>query len=166
MVMAWSKIRRLGLLVGILISACTPPTSQQSALLHPPYRSDVVPQWVALDWPKNDGCAAAPVSQTLAVGTLIDRFGNEYGSYFSPKGASFAARALPYVCAQTQYTVYRVTRPLHVATCKAVAWFGEPGGATQYKTDAPALKLRESGAIQPQPVDAGGSPCGDPTASR
>ena len=163
--MAGNNTRRLALLVGILISACTPPANQQAALVHPPYRSDVVPQWVVLDWPKNDGCAGAPASQTLAAGTLIDRFGNEYGSYFSPKGASFASRALPYVCSQTQYTVYRVIRPLHVATCNAAAWFGEPGGATQYKTDEPALKLRESGAIEPEPDDAGGSPCGA-TSSR
>jgi Tuberculosis necrotizing toxin len=118
---------------------------------HPARRcrnQDIVPQWVTLAWPKDDGCKAAAVSQTLVPGTLIDRFGDESGSYFSPKGESFGKRALPYVCSQTAYTVYRVIRPLHVSSCEAVAWFGEPGGATQYKTDEPVSRLRKEGEIQ------------------
>ena len=156
--MAQHRHRGLVLFGLLAVSTCVPAPTPQAILPHPPYRQDVVPEWLALDWPKNAGCVAAPASETLPAGTLIDRFGNEYGSYFSPRGESFAARSLPYVCSQTAYTVYRVTTPLHVLTCKTMPWFGEPGGATQYKTDAPAMTLRQEGAIEPVP-DAGSKPC-------
>ena len=156
--LAPGALRRAALLAGLLLGACTPVTpAPQQALPHPPYRQDIVPQWVMLAWPSNDGCSAAPVTETLAVGTLIDRFGDESGRFFSPKGESFGSRALPYVCSQTAYTVYRVAQPLRVAACKAVAWFGEPGGATQYKSDQPASRLRERGIIEPMAGAA--APC-------
>ncbi len=158
------------LLAGLLVSTTPAPAQGPSAL--PPYlRHDLYPQWIddkaQIKWPPNDGCAAAPVSQTLQVGTLIDRFGSDGGRFFSPRGESFAARALPYVCSQMVYTVYRVAKPLHVATCKVAPWFGEPGGATQYGTDEPAFKLRENGSIEVATGDSAGndraaSPCGSP----
>lgn len=134
-------------------------------------RADLYPRWVdaraLITWPPNNGCAADPVSETVPPGTLIDRFGSENGSFFSPRGESFAARAVPYVCQRMAYTVYRVTRTLPVHTCKAAPWFGEPGGAVQYQTSAPAFRLREQGMIEVVTDDAGGtggaaSPCGSP----
>lgn len=160
------------LLAGLLAGAWSTTTPAQQAPSLPPYlRQDLYPKWVddkaQIKWPPNDGCAAAPVSETLGQNTLIDRFGSEGGSFFSPKGESFAARAVPYVCSKMVYTIYRVAKPLHVATCKAAPWFDEPGGATQYQTDEPAFKLRESGSIEVATSDTTGndksvSPCGSP----
>ncbi len=165
-----------GLLALGLSAACqAPPATTSTATTAPtlpPYlRQSLYPKWIdakaQITWPPNNGCAAAPVSKTLAPGTLIDRFGSETGSFFSPKGESFDARAVPYVCSKMVYTVYRVTRPLHVMDCKAAAWFDEPGGAVQFQTDNPASKLHESGAIEVVPNDSAGtanagSPCKGP----
>lgn len=167
---ARSVLLLLGLLALGLPAACqVQQAATTTAPTLPPYlRQDLYPKWIddnaQIKWPPNDGCAAAPVSETLAVGTLIDRFGSENGSFFSPKGESFAARAMPYVCSKMVYTMYRVTRLLHVAACKAAPWFDEPGGAMQFQTDDPAFKLRESGAIEVVPGDSAGnanaaSPC-------
>ena len=134
-------------------------------------RKDLYPKWIdasaQVRWPPNDGCAAAPASETLAAGTLIDRFGSEGGTFFSPKGESFAARAVPYVCSKMAYTVYRVVKPIPVKACKAAPWFGEPGGAMQFQTSDPAFKLREAGTIEAVTGDANGNgkpaaPCASP----
>jgi hypothetical protein len=118
-------------------------------------------QWVAdkamISWPPNDGCAAAPVTATLPVGTLIDRFGSEGGTFFSPKGESFDSRAVPYVCKMMDYRVYRVEQPLQVKRCKAAPWFGEPGGAVQVQAADPAYKLVAGGTIKMVSYEPGGS---------
>lgn len=167
---ARSVLLLLGLLVPGLPASSQP--QQAAAPTLPPYlRQDLYPKWVddkaQIKWPPQNGCAGAPVSETLAVGTLIDRFGSEGGTFFSPKGESFDARAVPYVCSKMAYTVYRVDKPLHVMDCKAAPWFNEPGGAEQFQTDDPAFKLRESGAIKVVPGDSAGnasaaSPCKGP----
>jgi hypothetical protein len=167
-----ARLRRSVLLAGLLLAAVPWPAPAQQAPMLPPYlRQDLYPQWIndkaEVSWPPNDGCNAAPVEETLPAGTLIDRFGSEGGCFFSPRGESFPARAVPYVCSQMAYTVYRVAKPLPVATCKAAPWFGEPGGATQYQTVEPAFKLRESGSIEVASGDSSGtakpaSPCGSP----
>ena len=164
--------RALALLLLGLFTAAWPAAAQQSAPSLPPYlRQDLYPKWIdaaaQVKWPPNNGCAAVPASETLPVGTLIDRFGSEGGSFFSPKGESFAARAVPYVCSQLAYTIYRVTKPLHVSACKAAPWFDEPGGAMQFQTDQPAYKLREGGMIEVVTSDSSGngkpvSLCGSP----
>ena len=153
------------MLAAIVPPACTPspaPQTSSAAPALPPYlRQDLYPRWIdaqaQVRWPPDNGCAAAPVASTIPPNTLIDRFGSENGTFVSPKGQPFAARAVPYVCEQMAYTVYLVTRPLPVQSCKAAPWFGEPGGATQYQTAEPASKLRESGAIQGVANDASGN---------
>jgi len=152
----------------------------QSAFPPPPanfpsnLRWDLTPKWIQwaeaktqISWPPNDGCAAAPETRTLAAGELIDRFGSEGGSFFSPKGESFEARAVPYICSRMDYRVYRVLKPISVKACKAAPWFDEPGGAIQVQSADPAFKLRETGVIQVVTYDVGGSgqpnpQCGGP----
>ena len=144
-------------LSALLVSACATPSSPPATTAQTPYlRQTLNSKW--LRWPPNDGFSAGPISETLAAGTLIDRFGSENGRFFSPQGESYAARALPYVCRTLVYRVYRVTRPIHVTAGKAAPWFDEPGGATQYETDEPAAKLRESGSLEPVP-GATKTPC-------
>lgn len=160
--------------IAAILTGCvsaTPPQTAQTASPAPPgwpayYRWDLVPDWIkwadntaTVRWPADDGCAAAPAprSETLPVGTLIDRFGRETGSFFSPKGESFASRAMPYVCPQMDYRVYRVTTPLPVTACKAAPWFGEPGGAVQDKTTDTAEKLVASGTLVTVSYQSAGS---------
>lgn len=167
------RLRLLAIAAAIVLGGvAVPPTpgrSQQASNPAPAgfpaiLRWDLVPKWIqwsnakaTISWPPDDGCAAAPASQTLPAGNLIDRFGSEGGSFFSPKGESFASRAVPYVCRQMDYRVYRVLKPLPVQTCKATPWFDEPGGAVQMQTAEPAYRLVAEGMITVVTYDAGGS---------
>jgi hypothetical protein len=118
-------------------------------------RPDLDRRWIDVSgkyrWPQNDGFANQAMLVALPPGVLIDRFGPPTGRFFSPKGAAFKARALPTVCERQQYTTYRVVEPLLAWAGKATAWFGEPGGATQLQTDAPAASLVADGIIEPLP---------------
>jgi hypothetical protein len=144
------------------------PANAAAPALPSNIRADLYPKWIDatghIDWPRNDGFDGPPAAGTLRPGMLIDRFGSENGTFFSPEGESYAARALPYVCSQMPYTIYRVVRPVPVEAGKAAAWFNEPGGATQYQTAEPAFKLREEGKIEVTKDDGTGhgrpaSPC-------
>jgi hypothetical protein len=133
------------------------PAPQASTL-----RPDLGNQWRdpagGIRWPSHDGFAAAPVLLVLSPGLLIDRFGSDYGRFFSPKGASFKARALPYVCASLVYRVYKLDQPLLAWTGSAAPWFDEPGGATQLETDATAAQLLADHVIEPA-ADPMAAPC-------
>jgi hypothetical protein len=133
----------------------------------------LVPKWIqwaapnaTISWPPNDGCAAPPVVQSLTAGQLIDRFGSEGGTFFSPRGESFASRAVPYVCKQMDYRVYKVLKPIAVKSCKAAAWFNEPGGAVQVQTADPAYKLVADKSIVAVIYDVGGSNKTSPLCGR
>ena len=150
----------------LAVSACTPATqSTQAAAGFPDtLRWDLVPKWITwadnkaqISWPPHDGCAAAPESKTLAPGALIDRYGSEGGSFFSPRGETYKARAVPYVCTRMDYRVYRVMKPLPVKTCKAAPWFDEPGGAAQLQTSDPAYKLKQAGILETVADEPAGS---------
>jgi hypothetical protein len=90
----------------------------------------------------------------LPPGALLDRFGGTGGNFFSPRGAGYDARALPYPCEAKakDYHVYQVAKPLPVWAGKAAAWFDEPGGATQFETDATVkMLLDDQVLIEPMP---------------
>lgn len=127
----------------------------------PSSRPDVMQHWLdsagRLRWPANEGFAAAPVPLVLPAGLLIDRFGCPTGRFFSPQGASFQARSLPYGCKGAPYSVYRIDVPLLAWTGRAAPWFDEPGGATQFETDASASQLLAAHVISK--TAAVGSPC-------
>jgi hypothetical protein len=126
----------------------------------PATRPDLKWKWFRPDgttrYPPRDGFAAPPVLVVLPPGVLLDRFGRETGQYFSPKGALHAARALPSTCAERSYAVYRVRAPWGGT---AAPWFDQPGGATQFKTDAPAAMLLADGVLERAPYQ-GAPPCG------
>lgn len=114
-------------------------------------RPDLGAKWLKdgdFRWPPNDGFADAGTYLVLPAGVLLDRFGSEHGRFFSPKGASFDARALPTVCETLTYSVYRVASPLPVKIGGAAPWFDAPGGATQIKTDASAGQLVADGVLK------------------
>jgi hypothetical protein len=140
-----------------------PPAAIVAAPVRPTgLRPDLDARWFAADgrlqYPLDDGFDAAPVHSTLQPGRLVDRFGGS-GRFFSPKGEPFPARALPTLCELQVYTVYRVLKPLPVASGKAAPWFDEPGGATQYETDEPSAALVDQHVLEPLP-NAGPAPCG------
>lgn len=149
--------------------AATAPTATTKAAaptglppLGPPFRPDLDPKWRdgtgAIRWPGDDGFAAMPVLLVLQPGMLIDRFGQETGHFFSPKGAGYGQRALPYVCKELPYHVYRIELPLLAWTGKAASWFDEPGSATQLETDASVAQLLADGTISAVKV-SGATPC-------
>ncbi|HEX2151796.1 MAG TPA: TNT domain-containing protein [Stellaceae bacterium] len=123
--------------------------------LPPDMRPDLNPKWLDaaghFRWPKHYGFAEEPVPVVLPPGMLIDRFGSDLGTFFSPKGASFDGRALPYVCAIWPYTAYEVLRPVLAWTGTAAPWFDEPGGVTQFRTDASAAWLVADAVLRPLP---------------
>jgi hypothetical protein len=153
---------------GLALAQSGPPDGFPANL-----RWDLVPKWiqwadtkVTISWPPDDGCAAPPVAQSVVKGTLIDRFGSEGGTFFSPQGEPFRDRAVPYVCKQMDYRVYRVLKALAVKICKAAPWFGEPGGAWQVQTTEPAYKLVADGSIEVVTYEAGGSRGPSPQCGR
>jgi streptomycin 6-kinase len=138
------------------------PALEATAAAAPPFRPDLDPKWRdgagAIRWPANDGFAAAPLLLELEPGMLIDRFGKDTGHFLSPKGAGYGQRALPYVCKDMPYHVYRIEQPLLAWTGKAAAWFDQPGGATQIETDASVAQLLADGTIAAVTV-SGATPC-------
>ncbi len=83
-------------------------------------------------WPPNNGGIGDPVQTTLPTGTLLDRYGAETGSYMSPAGEPFEARALP-AQPDVEPTRYVVDKPLTVEQSKISPWFDQPGEGTQYR---------------------------------
>jgi hypothetical protein len=159
----------------LVVAACTtpgtvprPPTAESAATvtpaahLPPNLRSDLARRWFDesgdLRWPPNDGFAARPDPVVLPRGLLVDRFGLETGRFFSPKDAPYAARALPYVCEKLTYSEFRVDIPVVAWTGKAAPWFDEPGGATQFETDASAARLLADHELEVVP-HSGPAPC-------
>jgi hypothetical protein len=92
---------------------------------------------------------------------MIDRFGSEFGTFFSPRGESLRSRVVPYVGRQMDYRVYRVVKPVAIESCKVALWFDESEGAVQVQTADPASKFVASGIIEQVSYEARGS--SDPT---
>lgn len=140
-----------------------PPALVGLQNLPPEVRHGADPQWYDaggnLRWPPDDGFAAAPVAVVLPPGMLLDRFGSPGGRFFSPQAAPYDARALPYMCQDQVYTVYRVDRPLPANAGTAAPWFGEPGRAIQYQTAETAAQMLADHTIEALP-DPGPAPCG------
>jgi hypothetical protein len=103
------------------------------------------------DWkyPPDDGfdrdaggqAIAAPV--TLHPGELVDRFGDEFGRFLSPAGATFGERALPPSNLNTSdprfpynYHLYRVKKDTTVCAGREAPAFEQPGQGVQYVTSS------------------------------
>ena len=163
----------LGALLMMSLASCAQPQgSVSTAALPDGVRPDLNPHlWLTaqgqIHWPPNDGFSATPVPEILPPGTLVDRFGSDYGSFFSPAGAAYGKRALPYVCRHQAYTIYRVAAPLPVWVGRAAPWFDQQGGATQFETDATAARMIRESVLVPierdaPDVDAPDRPCNPP----
>ncbi|KAL8710652.1 MAG: hypothetical protein Q9220_004876 [cf. Caloplaca sp. 1 TL-2023] len=82
-------------------------------------------------------------NMTLEVGTKVDRFGSEYGSFISAADAPYAQRALPPSNLDTSpsapeypynYHIYTVLKRLDILGGPIAPWFGQPGLGTQFYT--------------------------------
>jgi hypothetical protein len=115
-------------------------------------RADLKLEWLNLEcsyrFPPNEGFDGKSKEETLAVGTIIDRYGPARGSFLSPSGTSYAARALPYEQKGYPYYRYEVRKPLTVATGKIVPWFDQSGGGVQYKTRKSVQQLVDEGTLR------------------
>lgn len=94
-------------------------------------------------WPPNRGFIRS-TSETLMVGTRIDRYGgyidqtdslfHDKGTFVSPMGATFGSRALPGGTLSKPYTKYVVVKEIpNVNAGEAIPWFGQEGMGIQYE---------------------------------
>jgi hypothetical protein len=84
-------------------------------------------------WPPNRGFQGAPITEELAAGTRIDRYGYEGGTFLSPEGTPDWMRSLAPGTTSKPYNVYQVVKPVEVQSGKAAPWFGQIGQGTQYE---------------------------------
>jgi hypothetical protein len=138
------------LFAGLLLAACTVEPQQTALCFHsgpePVVRPDQPPPIV---WPADSGFAPpGELPVTVQPGALLDRFGDNAGKFFSPKGTGYRERSLPYVCQGYAYAVYRVVQPLPASIGTAAPWFGEPGGALQIQTTECVNQLLAAGVLQ------------------
>lgn len=78
---------------------------------------------------------------TLHPGTLVDRFGDEFGRFLAPAGGKFAQRALPPSSLNTVdprypygYHLYRVIKDTVLCSGPQAPAFEQPGQGVQYVT--------------------------------
>jgi hypothetical protein len=86
-------------------------------------------------------------SETLAPGTVIDRYAPDTGNYLSPAGTPFEARALPADAGPLHQ--YEVMESLDVEAGIAAPAFGQPGAGIQYRTTQPLDELVAAGILRP-----------------
>jgi hypothetical protein len=77
--------------------------------------------------------AKPATAETLSVGTRIDRYGYEAGTFLSPEGTPTWMRSLAPGTTSKPYGVYEVSKPVTVQSGKVAPWFGQPGQGTQYE---------------------------------
>jgi hypothetical protein len=95
-------------------------------------------------------------NSTLPIGTFVDQFGSGLGSYLSPRGSSFASRAIPPTNMNTytstipfSYTYYEVTAPVNVEEGPIAPYFQVSGLGLQYYLGALNIpKLIMSGQLR------------------
>lgn len=104
-----------------------------------------------LKWPSNDGFEPGTLPVIIQPGALLDRYGDNAGRFFSPKGAGYRERALPYVCQGYAYMTYRVMKPLPALAGATAPAFGEPGGGMQVETTSCVNQLLAAGVLQSVP---------------
>ncbi|MFD0568755.1 TNT domain-containing protein [Kitasatospora gansuensis] len=92
----------------------------------------------------------------VTAGTIWDRFGDNGGKWLSPaaENADFASRALPPTnLNNNQYRRFKWIKDYDVAGAgtieesKVAAWFGQRGGATQFKTEKSVEELCIAGYL-------------------
>lgn len=102
-----------------------------------------------IDWAKwapNGGRVLGTIkeNQTIPTGTIIDRYGSQWGKYTSPAGVPYEQRALPYIENPNAYHKYEVLKPIDNVTISEIApEFEQVGGGIQYELPNNIKKLKE-----------------------
>ncbi|KAL0958126.1 hypothetical protein HGRIS_000294 [Hohenbuehelia grisea] len=112
-------------------------------------------------YPPQDGfkltASGKPMSkeETLKVGTVLDRFGHEGGSYLAPGDTPYSQRALPpsnlspiKTPADIVYYKYEVAKPLPALLGPAAPWFGQKDEGMQYKVAEKIADLVSKGYLR------------------
>lgn len=96
------------------------------------------------EWPQYPGTLGLIEGDfTLLPGTLIDRFGPPRGSFLSPEGTPYSARAIKPGAMRDDYYVYEIPEPFTVKAGEVRPWFGEVGEGLQLRLD-PVNGVRRS----------------------
>ena len=107
-----------------------------------------------IDWEKwapNGGRVPGTIkeNQTILAGTIIDRYGSQWGKYTSPAGVPYEQRALPYIENPNAYHKYEVLKPIDNVTISEIApAFEQVGGGIQYELPNNIKKLKENDIIE------------------
>ncbi|WP_035644073.1 glycohydrolase toxin TNT-related protein [Flavobacterium sp. ASV13] len=97
--------------------------------------------------PQNNGAMQGTTEVIiLEKGLRIDRFGSDYGSFFSPEGTPMQFRALP-PGNTGNYNVFEVLKPFPVESSVVAPAFYQVGTGTQYLAPTNAKYLQEFGYI-------------------
>jgi filamentous hemagglutinin len=103
-------------------------------------------------WPSNAGFLGHIEESRVSPGTLLDRYGNERGSFLSPVGVSYAQRALAPGTRAEDYHTYEVLKPFPIKEGKIAPAFDQPGLGTQilpnFERRTNVQWLRENGYIR------------------
>ena len=94
---------------------------------------DIEIQKIYNTWPSNNGFYAEFTKpEPLKIGTKVDRYGSNSGSFFAPYNTPFSMRALPNTTNLNNYHVFEVIKEFTPKSGVIASWFGQPGGGIQY----------------------------------
>ncbi|MDP1540268.1 MAG: glycohydrolase toxin TNT-related protein, partial [Moraxellaceae bacterium] len=82
-------------------------------------------------YPEKLGFVGQPKPGTIKEGTILDRYGDNDGSFLSPHGVPINQRALPPADEVRVYRQYEVLKPLPVLEGKIAPAYGSAGGGIQ-----------------------------------
>jgi len=103
-------------------------------------------------WPGNSGFIEGTVERRfLMPGETFDRYGFGGGTFVSPAGTPFEARALRAGTEKLPFNTYQVVKPFEVNAGGVQPWFGQPGLGTQYELPVSVNTLLKRGIIKPAP---------------
>ncbi|MGY0195828.1 TNT domain-containing protein [Leptothrix sp. BB-4] len=75
---------------------------------------------------------------TLQPGTKVDRYGPPTGTYLSPEGVPYDARALPPGSKADGYSQFTVIKPFTVEKADVAPAFDKTGGGVQFRVITPS----------------------------
>ncbi|MBR5914384.1 MAG: glycohydrolase toxin TNT-related protein [Selenomonadaceae bacterium] len=102
----------------------------------------------AVNWPANDGFGETPYDQTLGVGTWIDRFGSDYGTFVCPAGIPYTMRSCAPGTEDKPYSVFVLKKSTDVQAGIISPWFDEEGNGYQYVLPTSVMNLISSGNLR------------------
>ncbi|MFO0603527.1 MAG: glycohydrolase toxin TNT-related protein [Polyangiales bacterium] len=101
------------------------------------------------DWPPDQGFkGGVPPEQPLKPGTLFDRYGEPNGTFVSPYGTPFEARALAPDTVGKPYRVYEVVKEIPARSGEIAPAFDQPGGGIQHKLGQTVEALEAGGYVR------------------